>query len=264
LLYVGPVVLIYSLPEPQYANLLTLSVAIRLCLSLNVSSSFIEYADELLRHFVKTFSLLYGESQLVYNVHGLLHLVDDVRRYGTLDNVSAFQFESYLGMLKKKVRSPKNPIAQIVHRISEDYARIGTGSESGQLGNVFKKLHLDGPVPISYMQCSQYKQHKGAEFFISTACNDNCFEVEDRIGFVRNVLCDESSNQGFIVFESFETIEPLFVSPLPSNRLSIYYVARLSGIHDVFPISQISSKFMSLPLKQGFAVFPLLHHSIVG
>jgi len=37
---------------------------------------------------------------------GLLHLLQDVRNYGALDNVSAFPFESFLGKLKKKVRRP--------------------------------------------------------------------------------------------------------------------------------------------------------------
>jgi hypothetical protein len=38
--------------------------------------------------------------------------------HGPLDLFSAFPFENYLGKLKKLIRSPKKPLAQIVKRIS--------------------------------------------------------------------------------------------------------------------------------------------------
>ncbi len=38
--------------------------------------------------------------------------------HGPLDQFSAFPFENYLGKLKKLIRSPKKPLAQIVKRIS--------------------------------------------------------------------------------------------------------------------------------------------------
>lgn len=62
--------------------------------------SYLQLANESLRYFVKHFSRLYGESNLTYNVHNLLHLVDDCRKFGTLDSFSAFPFENFLGHMK--------------------------------------------------------------------------------------------------------------------------------------------------------------------
>ena len=52
-------------------------------------------------------------------MHGLMHLPDDARKYGCLDNCSAFPYENYLHQLKKLVRSGQNPLAQILKRLSE-------------------------------------------------------------------------------------------------------------------------------------------------
>ncbi|KAL4710986.1 hypothetical protein ACJJTC_017951 [Scirpophaga incertulas] len=56
---------------------------------------------------------------LVYNVHVLIHLQDDVNLLGQLDNFSAFPFENYLGQLKRLVKSPVNSLTQICRRLSE-------------------------------------------------------------------------------------------------------------------------------------------------
>jgi len=64
--------------------------------------------------------LMYGENFLVYNVHSLLHLGDDVRFFqAPLDEFSAFTFENYLQTLKRLVRSTSNPIVQVVKRVHE-------------------------------------------------------------------------------------------------------------------------------------------------
>ena len=61
----------------------------------------LDYANQLMHYFVKNSVKLYGEEFVVYNVHSLIHVADDVRRFGSLNKINAFPFESYLGKLKK-------------------------------------------------------------------------------------------------------------------------------------------------------------------
>jgi hypothetical protein len=57
---------------------------------------------------------------LVNNVHGLTHLANDVKKFGPLENCSAFVFESFLGKLKRLVRkSSRFSLQQVVRRLSE-------------------------------------------------------------------------------------------------------------------------------------------------
>ena len=69
-----------------------------------------DYANKLLRYFVTEFETIYGRNMLVYNVHNLIHLAADVEQFGPLENFAAFSFESFLGGIKKMVRSPHRPL----------------------------------------------------------------------------------------------------------------------------------------------------------
>ena len=76
ILYTGPVVLCDILPKQMYKNFVTLSVAINCLLSPDFAGK-VEcqnYAEKLLINFVSNFKQIYGASQLVYNVHSLIHL----------------------------------------------------------------------------------------------------------------------------------------------------------------------------------------------
>ena len=91
----------HQLPKKFYNHFLILHVAMSLLFKIP-SLSDIAYAEELLLLFVKKCDELYGPESLSYNVHSLIHLGDDARKYGCLDNISAFPFENFLQGLKKK------------------------------------------------------------------------------------------------------------------------------------------------------------------
>lgn len=74
---------------------MSLHVATSILCNAN-SKKYINYAKSLMKYFVKTFIILYGKDQVSYNVHNLLHICDDVARFGTLDQFGAFIFENYL------------------------------------------------------------------------------------------------------------------------------------------------------------------------
>lgn len=157
LLYVGPVVLKNSMPKAIFQNFLLLQCAISILISCthleNVGS---ETAEEFLKVFVKHCRRLYGDEFIVYNVHMLLHLKDDVDRYGALDNFSAFPYEIFLNKLKKLIKSPKQPLQQIGKRLTE----IIFFNEKPTLSSEYECIieHSNGPVPVqiegSYKQFS--------------------------------------------------------------------------------------------------------------
>lgn len=118
LLYTGPAALKDILKASTYKHFMALSTAARIL----SSSEYLKYnkaASDLLYYYVLHFGTLYGTDHITFNVHGLLHLADDCARFGPLESFSAFKFESYLGKLKRKLRTAYLPLPQICNRIAE-------------------------------------------------------------------------------------------------------------------------------------------------
>lgn len=118
LLYTGPIVLYGILDVDLYNNFLHLHVAITL-LSSRTNEKNIDVANQLLYNFVQQVEKLYGDNFLVYNIHLLIHIARDAKKFNCFEDFSAFAFESYLGELKKLIRSPNKVLQQIKNRLIE-------------------------------------------------------------------------------------------------------------------------------------------------
>jgi len=84
-----------------YAHFMTLHTAIRILSSSKYVTYMIDYVNDLLLHIVTQFGRLYGDEYISYNIHNLIHLSEDCRRYGHLDLFSTFTFENSFQVIKK-------------------------------------------------------------------------------------------------------------------------------------------------------------------
>lgn len=80
-----------------------------------------DVAQKLLENFVVNFGKIYGYQHLVLNVHSLMHIVDDVKNYGNLDDYSAFVFESFMYVIKRCLYKHNDSLAELSNRIEESY-----------------------------------------------------------------------------------------------------------------------------------------------
>lgn len=62
---------------------------------------------------------IYGLTFLSYNIHGILHLVEDVFRFGPLDSYSAFPYENSMVYFTRMCRKPHLSLQQIAARRAE-------------------------------------------------------------------------------------------------------------------------------------------------
>ena len=257
LLYTGPVVFDGSLPKKCFHHFLLLSVAMRLLLAMKPTTEEIHYAERLLRMFVAEFPTLYGEENLVYNVHSLIHLPDDVRKHGCLDGVSAFIFENYLKDLKKMVRKPHQVVPQIVCRVLEAQQVLVPRRQKGAL--CCEEEHHGGPLPDHYREpCTQYKKVKG-KLVLTTKVRDCHIECDGRTLKIVNIV-QERSGVVKLVTEQLETMGDDYTFPLPSSNLGITRVRGGSTRLHIIGWESVRHKLWVMPGSNGCSVaVPLLH-----
>lgn len=123
LLYTGPIVLRNSIPTKlilvHKTNFMLFSVGMSLLLTPGISYNMVDLAHKMLVSFVSHFGKLFGRLKIVFTIHQVIHLADEYKLFGPLDNVSSFPFENYLGQIKHLLREPHLPLQQVVKRIYE-------------------------------------------------------------------------------------------------------------------------------------------------
>lgn len=125
LLYTGPVIFRRYLDSVHRKIFQKLHVAFRiLCrltsaVSEEVKNSSINQAEEILKSFHADVLTSYGGQQATFNVHSLMHLPEDCRKFGSPDNFSCFPFESFLGKLKNYIHTGSYPLQQVITKYGE-------------------------------------------------------------------------------------------------------------------------------------------------
>ena len=259
LLYSGPIALENVLDHNIYKNFILLTCAITLLSRNDIEN--VTFSRQYLLTFVTHYAKLYGECNVVYNVHNLIHLSDDASRYGTIDKFSAFPFESKLGFIKKLVRQPNLPLQQVINRIAEKEA-----NEQNLLNNnyckfypILKKPHFDGPL-LNDQHYSQFRELYLETFCLKLTQSDSGAMIKNDVCAVKNILSSDN-NQIHVVYKVFKDKRDLFDYPTKSSELGIYKIPAGSIDNNLKSCSldAIKCKYVLINLKNYIYAIPLLH-----
>ncbi len=101
--YLGVVVLKPYLPKAFYDHFLCLHVAVKLLSFEEWCRNDNQQTNYLLTGFVRHSERLSLNTKdfLCYSTHALLHVADDVTKFGPLYSYSAYRFENHYGLMKK-------------------------------------------------------------------------------------------------------------------------------------------------------------------
>ena len=117
LLYYSLPVMKGFLPDAHWQHHILLVNAIYALCQSEITFEEIDEAEVALKQYVAEFEGLYGDRQLTYNVHLLLHLSESVRLWGPLTEVSAFPFEGFNAVISNSTHGSKNLPQEIVNKI---------------------------------------------------------------------------------------------------------------------------------------------------
>ena len=263
LLYTFPYVFqgLFTNNPRVYTHFLLLVVAFRIMLCRKPTQNFVQYVRALLERFVKDLQGLYGSMHMTYSVHNLVHVADDYERFGLLDDVSAFMFESYMQTLKKYVGRPGKELQQAVKRRHEEtLLDICPASNSADVA--LKKEHQSGPLgdfvnsPVDAQYASA--ELKGKRF--SMNARDQYVCVENQFYRIANFILIEKKL--YTLVNVFESVENFFDRPCPSERVGIVVCKNLSQKFSAIDLSK-AEKCVAFEMRGGgFYVAKLLHECV--
>ena len=216
LLYLGPYVFKNFLSERFYNHFLLLhfSIYVFCCDRLATLRSHASHCIDL---FVSQISGLFGEHAMSYNFHILLHLHYFVNLYGVCDSFSAFPFESFLGVLKRRTKKTRY---------------------------FFKHSLSQLEVIRSLDQTSQ----RDSKCF-SAAHPNNCAILRDKIVLVNSVSID-----GSVTGQQLKFSRDLYVYPYPSSTIGFgFYHKMHNSVCSGIPIGQA----ICIPVHNEFLVLRL-------
>jgi len=265
LLYLGPVVLRSVLCDDLYHHFMLLSVATTVMLSETLSRTMLTFASKLLKSFVSEACGLYGHDSLVYNMHSLVHLPDDVAHFGTLDRFSCFSFESKLGVIKKQLRSGARPLAQFCRRHSELSSQKPVTCSKLQSVKTHSGIFTVGEEHRSCQSASPDDR----QFYV-LACGQLSFDTRrpaDRYALLRyatvveihNIVYDVKDNDVLLVCRQFSVASPFYTYPCDSSQLDVWKVTGLTSSYHSYRATDIQSKCMLLQRKDYYVALPLMH-----
>lgn len=268
LLYTGIVVLKDHLSFEVYQHFLLLFCAVTIC-ETRQFSHLLPLAKAMLDHFIELFREIYGEAYITSNVHNLVHLVEEVIRYGELQSFSAYPFESMLGTIKKMLRNGNSPLAQVARRIIEMTRLESTKkmSEPSKKNVVLTKLNKGENVPHTIRlgntgNIGFYSKIQFGDFCLGTdaankwfltrkneiVCVENILSIGDKI----SLYCHTVTNQ-----------KDFFETPIKSSALNIYVVDFFAydiNEYKLFNVSDIKCKLVRVEYGDTGDVFiPMLH-----
>lgn len=263
LLYTGPVIFRKRLTVDIYRHFLALHCAIRILCCKVLLQKYLNYARDLLKYFVENFSLLYGPEYLNHNVHNLIHLADDCKLHGPLDQFSAFKYENFLYKLKKSVKFSRFPLQQAVNKYQKDV----TLEPHNAINFPFVKSEMTNPTEVSVDGTfTAYKNLHCSNLEISINCKNICIVTYDSNFFDIKFICKMCPNQEIVLF-GHQYLETTAFYNEPCDSKEIFnFVNATNKSEKLIKISleSVAYKCIRYPLcDQTTLIIPLLHNENV-
>ena len=228
--YYGLAALKNVLHDSVYGNFKCLVISMRILLNPTLCKRNYRQADIFLKEFIKGYIEVYGEKHMVMNVHYLFHLADDGVRYGNLDNVSSFPFESYLCKMKRLVRKPGSTLQSVVRRIQEERRLEGSSAFSLRNKTTTKCIRpaYGGPMPLKYADAQQFECIKinGVRFSCRSE-RDATVAAGSEIGKIENLIRLDNGEIK-VVLRMYLNKKHFFDEPFGSSDIGMHIVSNLS------------------------------------
>ncbi|XP_057329321.1 uncharacterized protein LOC130670127 [Microplitis mediator] len=266
LLYTFIVVSNRIITNDQYNHFLLLHTSMRVLLSDSSSEENVNFAEKALEKFIIDAEKTHGLEFLSYNIHGLIHLVADYKRFGSLESTSAFTYENSIRLTRPFVRKPDQPLQQI-HKRFEEQTNFQVEDIQISNSNTFKAYgdHENGPIFDGLIENSeQYENLRSPKFFYSIHNNDNTIITKDnRIGIIQNIIFKDGTY--YLAIRFFKTLESYFeILGRPSTNFGVYLCTSLKTTIEFIVYDEIRTKCYRMPIWVKRTLTPFVNDELLN
>jgi hypothetical protein len=269
LLYIGVVVLHGALSDNYLRHFYVLVIAVRsMCRQVHQTSKRQQILDsvsnicsQLLKYFVTSGAVLYSTKFVVHNVHCLIHIPDDYRRFGPLDGFSAFKYESFLGRLKNLVTASFQPMMQVINKYPSLLLNIGSKRGTNHIEEFYEIPELRLPEKKKEEEQEEEENDKYEYFremrfknFILRSDREGDRHVlmgTDTYVRIEEILRDRYTDEIYIAGKLYSEVHSLFSisEPCSFDSQDVGIVrAKLSNQIRKYKLCQLNEKCFALPL----------------
>nr|CAH8845402.1 unnamed protein product [Trichobilharzia regenti] len=241
LLYLGPVVLKDIMPPAIYRNFQRLSLAVYLLSHPRFHRNYLEGCRVELINFLNEFEVIYGRKHLVYNIHCLQHLAEDVNQMGPLESFSAFPFESYMQTIRRSIHSNNAIAKQAANRFAE---KVFHDCKSGGVRNeVLNECEVD----------ARRQTVNTRNTLITSSSPDNLVIAYGRPGLITEI------NRDGLIFRPYAECGDFFEEPFKSSHVGIWKCSKVSPYKVEIRPSDITCKCFGIRTDRYAVAVPLPH-----
>lgn len=242
--YIGVVILKHFLEDEMYTNFLNLFCAVTIC-SSNYYRRFLPVAQILFKQFINNYFKQFNS--VTSNIHNLIHVVDEIQRFGPLPTISSYPFENHLYSIKKLVRTGRLPLKQIINRLLEK-----TTSKQVQ-SNVFVQYPRLTKGDSDKFHCIELSN----EFALKSLSSDQWFLTKDK----KIVSMNQADSTGIYGSELVK-FSNLFKEPFLSMNILVFHATDITCTNQkIYAIDQILCKLVVIAIYNDIVFIPL-HHTL--
>lgn len=206
-------------------------------------------AKNLFQQYVNNYSKFF--KIITSNTHNLVHVSDEVSRFGPLPGISSYPFENHLFQIKNMVRSGRLALNQIINRTHEKElieTPIGTESLNYPL---LKFPFKNEPTKFCCIVIRDGFTLRSDSFA------DKWFRTKNS----KIVAIDYVTSANVILGKELTLTHDLFDSPLNSNHLKVQSSNATSQFkpNKQYQIDDLLCKLVAIEVKSETTFVPLIH-----
>lgn len=256
LMYTGIVILKDFLEPEAYKHFLTLCCAVRLC-SSDSYEDVLPLVQNLFDEFVENFITMYGEDNVVSNVHNLRHIHRDVERFGNINSISTYKFENSLRLMKLNLQFSDSPLEQLARRLIEmsiePKLSVNT-TDSDIFVPEMKYLHESN----EFSPVFKYLRFSPNYFLSIKKFGDKWFLTHDR-DIVEMKFAYRFGKDYYIRGNSIKKSFDFFSQPFSSHFANIFISEYETNEPEDYNVECINCKLVCLNYHNKYVFIPLLH-----